>query len=56
MEYRRHTDCSRKGFLEDFMLLRDSDFWTYLKPKTKQGILNLLDQYRETDIQGKPLG
>ena len=51
MEQERHKDHPRKDFFEDFMILRNSDYWPCLTPKTQEGILSLLAEHR--DVSGE---
>ena len=53
MARKRHKDRSCKDFLEDFLMLRESDVWSCLPTKTKKGILTLLDECRGIDIDKK---
>jgi hypothetical protein len=57
MEQTRHKDyCRRTNYLEEFILLRDSDFWSCLPSKTRKGILILLDEYRDNKIEDNQAG
>lgn len=47
MEQERHKDHPRKDFFEDFMALRNSDYWPCLPPKTQKDILSLLAEHRD---------
>lgn len=45
MEQEKHEYSLSKDMFEDFMLLRNSDYWPYLMPKTQKDILSLLDEH-----------
>ncbi len=46
MDQKRYLDHPNKDYFEDFRILRNSDYWPCLPPKTQEGILNLLDEHR----------
>lgn len=46
MDTERYRHHPRKDDFEDFRLLRNSDYWPCLPAKTREGILNLLDEHR----------
>lgn len=45
MEPPRHKDYSRKEFIEEVRILRESVYWPYLQSKTQEDILVLLTEY-----------
>ena len=51
MEQERHKVLPRMDYFEDFMILRNSDYWPCLTPQTQKDILSLLDEHR--DVYGE---
>lgn len=46
MEQESHEYSPPKDIFDDFMILRNSDYWPCLMPKTQKDILSLLDEHR----------
>ncbi len=53
MDQERHKDHPRKDFFKDFRMLRNSDYWPCLPPKTQEDILILLGEHRGEYVEDK---
>ena len=51
MEQERYKVLPRMACFEDFIILRNSDYWPCLTPQIQKDILSLLDEHR--DVYGE---
>lgn len=49
MEQEWHKAHYRKNYFEEFRDLRESEYWLFLSPQIKAGILSLLDEAQDQE-------